>query len=87
MIMSSQIIFNGEGSIPPWKKKPQPITVAEYRDYCQRKQIDLGDMTDDELQFVLDKGNRIEREHNEARQGRRELSELLAEIERKGLPE
>lgn len=49
----------------------KPITVEDYKDYAQRHGIQIN-VSDAELQEILDLGNKHEQEHIKARESMRE---------------
>ena len=51
--------------------KLKPITLEDYKDYAKRHGMKIT-ISDDELQKVLDAGNKLEQEHIKAREAMRE---------------
>jgi len=62
----------------------KPITLEDYKDYAKRHGMKIT-ISDDELQKVLDAGNKIEQEHIKACEAMREahrerMEKLMAKV-------
>jgi len=62
----------------------KPITLEDYKSYAKRHGIEIK-ISDDELQKVLDAGNRLEQEHIKAREAMKEahrerMEKLMAKV-------